>query len=178
MQLVLVSLHPYRIYNVHLYRWCFLVHSYTGFNTLTCASDASLITPLISRLCMVYHAYLCRWCWLAYTSYISSVHGLQPLKKQNTPDTDHILTFSPLIHTLSHILQSSKLKCPHCDKAIGKTNMPRHLREIHDETLARVTCKFCDMTFKWQQDHMRHIYRCHYETDDFPTHTPSARVNY
>ena len=73
-------------------------------------------------------------------------------------------------------MQSSKLKCPHCDKAIGKTNMPRHLREIHDVTLTRVTCKFCNMTFKRQQDHMRHIYRCHYETDDFPTHTPIAAL--
>ena len=32
------------------------------------------------------------------------------------------------------------------------------------------------MTFNRQQDHKRHIYRCHYETDDFPTHTPSAAL--
>ena len=100
----------------------------------------------------------------------------QPLKKQDTPDTSHTLTFPLLVHTLLYILQSSKLKCPYCDKAIGKTNMPRHLREIYDETLTRVTCKFCAMTFKRQQDHVRHIYQCHYETDDFPTHTPSAAL--
>ena len=96
--------------------------------------------------------------------------------KQNTPNTCHIHTFSSLIQTLSHIMQSSKLKCPRCDKAIGKINMPWHLREILYETLTRIACKFCEMTFKRQQDHMRHIYRCHYETDDFSTHTPSAAL--